>query len=108
MEENEVLENEIIEEEKAPEVIEEHAPNSSIITAINNSMVHRVYIQVDGSGNVTDINSDSFIRNFAGWILVDVGIGDKYAHAQHNYLDLPLISDGVYNYRYLNGKINLL
>lgn len=64
-----------------------------------------VYAKLNNANEITDINSDIFIKNFSGWTKIDVGIGVKYAHAQNNYFDKPLMSNGKYNYKYQNGKI---
>ena len=52
-----------------------------------------VYIKVNEAGFVIDVNSEIFIDNFEGWIKIDEGCGDKYAHAQSQYFDLPLIDE---------------
>ena len=65
-----------------------------------------VYIKVNNSGNITNIGSDIFIFDTSKWIKIDEGYGDKYAHAQSNYLSKPIIDiSGKYNYIYKNGKI---
>lgn len=64
-----------------------------------------VYAKLNTNNEITDINSDIFIKDFSGWVKIDVGYSDKYAHAQNNYFDKPLMSRGRYNYKYLNGKI---
>ena len=65
-----------------------------------------VYIKINGSGCITDINSSAFITDNSGWIEIDRGEGDRYHHAQGNYLDKPITDDhGRHNYRYSNGII---
>ncbi len=65
-----------------------------------------VYIKVDYSNHIIEVGSDIFITDLSNWIKIDEGMGDKYAHAQSQYFDKPLIDDfGVYNYRFQNGKI---
>jgi len=49
-----------------------------------------VYIRVDDAGRVTAINSSAFWADTDGWTKIDEGFGDKYHHAQNNYLPLPL------------------
>lgn len=49
-----------------------------------------VYIRVDDAGRITAINSSAFLDDTNGWVKIDEGFGDKYHHAQGNYLDLPL------------------
>ena len=61
----------------------------------------KVYIQTDASKTVTDINSSIFLQNTTGWIEIDEGNGDKYAHAQSQYLEKGLMDEkGRYNYKY--------
>lgn len=66
----------------------------------------KVYIKIDNQNNIVDINSDIFIQDFTNWIYIDEGYGDKYAHAQSQYLDKSLIKDdGSWQYKYVNNKI---
>ena len=68
--------------------------------------VIEVYIKVDENNNITSINSSIFITNTNGWILVDSGNGDRYAHAQNLYLEKPIMDEnGCYNYKYIDNKI---
>ena len=65
-----------------------------------------VYIKTDENNRVTDINSSAFISNTLEWIEIDVGEGDRYHHAQGNYLPKPLTtSEGYYRYKYDSGVI---
>ena len=66
----------------------------------------RVYIRVNENNEIIELNSEIFIRDFEGLILIDEGFGDRYAHAQGNYLPKSLTNDkGKYNLKYINGKI---
>ena len=66
----------------------------------------KVYIKIDDFSHIVEINSDIFIKNFTGWIKIDEGCGDKYAHAQSQYLSKPLINEnGEFCYKYINGKV---
>lgn len=66
----------------------------------------RVYVKVNADGYITEINSEIFIKDFTGWIEIDKGYGDKYAHAQSQYFDKSLINEfGKYNYKYENGIV---
>ena len=69
----------------------------------------KVYIKIDENNYITDINSSIFWDYTTNYIQIDEGIGDKYAHAQGNYL-LKGISDsqGRYNYKYENEKVTEL
>lgn len=69
-------------------------------------MSSKVYIKIDDNTNITDINSDIFIKDLRDWIKIDEGTGDKYAHAQGHYFNKPLTNEnGVYNYKYIDGVI---
>lgn len=51
-----------------------------------------VYVRYDENGNIIEVNSDIFIKNFDGWTKIDEGYGDRYAHAQSQYFDEPLFT----------------
>ena len=66
----------------------------------------KVYIKINENNEVTDINSSIFIKDTSGWIEVDSGFGDKYAHAQSTYLKNPLTTDSInFNYLFINNNI---
>lgn len=66
---------------------------------------HGVYVQTDEDGRITRINSSAFLPDTEGWTQIDEGHGDRYAHAQGNYLDKPLMDDrGIYRYKLVDGK----
>ena len=68
----------------------------------------KVYIKVNSNNEIVDINSEIFIQDLTNWIEIDSGYGDKYAHAQSQYFDKPLMSeDGKFNYKYVDGTIKL-
>lgn len=52
---------------------------------------YKVFVLVDAAWRVVDINSDAFIADTDGWVEIDSGWGDKYHHAQGNYLPGPLM-----------------
>ena len=59
-----------------------------------------VYVKRNEDGYITEVGSDIFIQDLTGWTKIDEGYGDKYAHAQSQYFDKPLINDnGTYNYK---------
>ncbi len=65
-----------------------------------------VYIKTNSDGYITEVGSDIFIKDFTGWIKIDEGDGDKYAHAQSQYFDKPLVSEnGNYNYKFENSIV---
>ena len=67
----------------------------------------RVFIKIDSKNRITDVNSEIFISDFSGWTEIDSGDGDKFAHAQGNYLPKPLTDENrIYRYKYENGVIS--
>lgn len=62
---------------------------------------YKVYIKIDEQKRIIAINSDAFIAPTDEWIYIDEGYGDKYHHAQGNYLPKSLMdSTAHYNYSY--------
>ena len=59
----------------------------------------KVYVKVNKNNEIIDVGSSIFIKDFNSWIKIDEGFGDKYAHAQSQYFEKPLINDqGFYQY----------
>lgn len=59
----------------------------------------QVYAKADAAGRVDQMGSSVFLTDFTGWAQIDEGEGDRYAHAQGNYLEKPLMdADGTHNY----------
>jgi hypothetical protein len=66
---------------------------------------YKVYVKVDENNRIIEINSSAFISSTEGWIKIDEGLGDKYHHAQGNYLPKLLMDErGVYRYKLENGQ----
>jgi hypothetical protein len=64
-----------------------------------------VYMCPDEDGRVVAVNSSEFLTDLTGWVAVDEGVGDRYHHAQGNYLDKPVYDEhGRLNYKLENGK----
>lgn len=70
---------------------------------------YEVFVMADEAGTIVNINSSAFLDDTDGWIKIDEGAGDKYHHAQNNYLDKPLYTlegrEVVYNYKLVDGKV---
>ena len=67
---------------------------------------YKVLVRVDSAGRVVDINSSAFVQDETGWVEIDSGYGDRYHHAQGNYLPLPLMDErGIYRYKLVDGKV---
>lgn len=65
-----------------------------------------VYIKIDTENRLIDINSSAFLADTSGWIKIDEGFGDRYHHAQGNYLPKPKMDErGRYRYKYKNDQI---
>lgn len=64
-----------------------------------------VYVKPSDNGYITAINSSAFLADTTDWVEIDRGYGDKYHHAQGNYFEHPIITDGgAYRYKLVNGK----
>lgn len=67
---------------------------------------YTVYIRVDDVGRVVNINSNAFLSNVEGWVEISRGFGDKYQHAQGNYLPGPLLDKrGICRYKLQDGAL---
>lgn len=68
----------------------------------------RVYINKDSENYITSINSSIFLseEEMDSMTEIDQGQGDKYAHAQGQYLEKGLVDEhGRYNYKFVEGKV---
>ena len=73
--------------------------------AIPQRQPYRVLVRVDGDGRITAINSSAFITGETGWTQIDSGYGDRFHHAQGNYLPGPLYDErGIPRYKLQDGK----
>lgn len=69
----------------------------------------KVLIKIDERNLVTAIGSDVFVKDTNGWIVIDEGIGERFVHAQSNYLSNPLYDElGRSNYIYELENLRLL
>ena len=70
--------------------------------------MYNVYVKLNEDKCITLINSEIFLSNeeIQAMTNIDEGEGDKYAHAQSQYLENGLIDKyGRYNYKYVEGKV---
>ena len=68
-------------------------------------MKYIVYVKINSVGYITAVNSSAFLTDTSGWTEIDRGSGDKYHHAQGNYVPGPLMTDGgAYRYKLVNSK----
>lgn len=64
-----------------------------------------VYVKTNSNNYITAINSSAFLSDISDWVEIDSGYGDKYHHAQGNYLPQSIYTDsGVYRYKLINNK----
>ncbi len=66
---------------------------------------YKVYARVDAEGRILAINSDAFLADTSGWVLIDEGADDRYHHAQGNYLGLTMNDDGAPMYKLVDGVV---
>lgn len=70
--------------------------------------MYKVYVKLDEDKQVTSINSEIFLSNeeMQAMTSIDEGEGDKFVHAQSQYLEKGLFDKyGRYNYKYVEGKV---
>lgn len=66
---------------------------------------YKVYARVDAKGRILAINSDAFLPDTSGWVLIDEGAGDRYHHAQGNYLGPVMNESGVPMFKLVDGVV---
>lgn len=70
--------------------------------------MYKVYVKLNEDNCITSVNSEIFLSNEEMQAMknIDEGEGDKYVHAQSQYLENGLIDKyGRYNYKYVEGKV---
>ena len=70
--------------------------------------MYKVYVKLNKDKCITLIDSEIFLTNeeIQGMTNIDEGEGDKFVHAQSQYLEKGLIDKyGRYNYKYVEGKV---
>lgn len=68
---------------------------------------YKVYVSLQ-DGYITSINSEIFLsqEEIQTMTEIDKGQGDRYAHAQSQYLEKGLVDEhGRYNYKFVEGKV---
>lgn len=66
----------------------------------------KVYVKINSNKEIIEIGSSVFIKDLAGWHFVDEGDGDRYVHAQSQYLKKPIKNEnGDFNFYLIEGKI---
>lgn len=68
-------------------------------------MTYKVYALLDDRGCILVVGSSAFLQDPDGWTEIDHGDGDKYHHAQANYL-FPLRDvRGIPRYKLVDGEV---
>ena len=70
--------------------------------------MNKVFALVQNNGCIAAVNSDAFLTDTTGWTELDAGEGDgdRYMHAQGNYLPKPLVDEqGRYRYKLVDGAV---
>lgn len=69
-------------------------------------MEYIVYVKPNENGYITAVNSSAFLTDTTEWVEIDSGYGDKYHHAQGNYLHEPVMTvGGAYRYKLMDGEV---
>ena len=74
---------------------------------------YKVYVKTDENGIIAAVNSSAFLPDVIikadKWTEIDEGTGDKYHHAQGNFLPEGLVDENhLFNYKLADGKPVLL
>lgn len=71
-----------------------------------NENIIKVYAKVDENDVIISINSSIFLSDTSDYIIIASGYGDKFVHAQSNYLEKGLSDEqGRYNYKYIDNSL---
>lgn len=66
----------------------------------------KVYVKTNEENFITEITSSIFLQDTTGFIEIDSGRGNKFAHAQNQYLEKTLIDSQLnYNYQLVDGVV---
>lgn len=70
--------------------------------------MYKVYVKLNEDKCITSIDSEIFLTDdeIQGMTNIDEGEGDKFVHAQSQYLEKSLYDElGRYNYKYIDGAV---
>lgn len=63
-------------------------------------MEYIVYVTTNSNGHITAVDSSAFLSDITGWHEIDRGYGDRFHHAQGNYFEKPIMTEGgAYQYK---------
>lgn len=64
-----------------------------------------VYVKPNENSYITAVDSSAFLADTTDWVEIDRGTGDRFYHAQNNYFEKPIMTDGgAYRYKLVDGK----
>lgn len=64
-----------------------------------------VYVKPNENSYITAVNSSAFLADTTDWVEIDRGKGDRFHHAQGNFFEKPIMTDGgAYRYRLVKGQ----
>ena len=88
-------------------IVEENSPVEPVVDPEPTPPeLYTVYIKIDDASRIIAINSSAFLPSTEGWVAIDRGLGDRYHHAQGNYLSKPLYEErGIPVYKYVDGEV---
>ena len=68
-------------------------------------MEYIVYVKHNENSYITAVDSSAFLTDTTDWVEIDRGAGDRFHHAQNNYFEKPIMTDGgAYQYKLVNKK----
>lgn len=66
---------------------------------------YTVYVKTNADGYITAVDSSAFLTDLTGWIEIDAGFSERFHHAQGNYFERPICTEGgAYCYRLAEGQ----
>ena len=66
----------------------------------------KVFVKLNENNEITQIGSSIFLQDTTDFIQIDEGNGDKYAHAQSQYLPKSICDEqGRYNFKLVDGEV---
>lgn len=68
--------------------------------------IYTVYALLDALGRIVRVESDATLTDTDGWVRIDAGAGDRYMHAQGNYLPGGIADGrGIPRYKMADGAV---
>ena len=67
-----------------------------------------VYIKINEAKDIVEVISSEFLEDVSGYIKIDEGYGDRFRHAQSQYMEKELIMGDKYRYTYNENAKQIL